>query len=139
MITQDPARPPDMPEAVHAARPGMMEVADQSIASPVASKGAATTSPATGTTRAASAVTLNGSATAPHPATDVQISIRARMRIDLVLYLCQEDAAYPLERLDGVSRAMPFLAVSSRGPGPGQLMKPFPFRWERQWEQFFTS
>jgi hypothetical protein len=49
--------------------------------SPVASKCAATTSPATGTTRATSAVALNGSATAPHPDKDVQISNRANRRI----------------------------------------------------------
>ena len=124
MIIKGSCRPPATPEVTRAAW-RVLEVADQSIASPVASKGAATTSPATGTTRAASAVTLNGRATAPHPATAVQISIRANMRIDLALYLCQEDAAYPLKRLDEVSRAMPFLAVPSRRPGPGQLMKPF--------------
>ena len=54
---------------------------DQSIASPVASKGAATTSPARGTTRATSAVTLNGSATAPHAVKKVQISTTAKTRI----------------------------------------------------------
>jgi hypothetical protein len=58
-----------------------VKVLDQSMASPVASKGAATTSPATGTTRATFAVTLNGSATAPHPAKDVQPSTTAKTRI----------------------------------------------------------
>lgn len=51
------------------------------MASPVASKGVATASPATGTIRATSAVALNGSATAPQPAKDVQISNRASTRI----------------------------------------------------------
>src|SRR5919106_5525574 len=51
------------------------------MASPVASKGVATAPPATGTIRATSAVALNGSATAPQPARDVQISNRANTRI----------------------------------------------------------
>src|SRR5919106_1548661 len=55
-------------------------VVDQSIASPVASNGAATTSPATGTTRATSAVTLNGNATAPHAVKELQISTTANTR-----------------------------------------------------------
>jgi hypothetical protein len=51
------------------------------MASPAASKGAATTSPAAGTMRTTSAVALNGSATAPHPAKDVQISTKPNNRI----------------------------------------------------------
>jgi hypothetical protein len=62
------------------ARLAPMGKQNQSIASPVASKGAATTSPATGTTRATSAVTLNGSATTPHAVKEVQTSTTAETR-----------------------------------------------------------
>ena len=70
------------------------------MASPAASKGVATTSPATGTTRATSAVTLNGSATAPHPARHVQISNRANTRTG-----CPQACriGFTLERADLVS------------------------------------
>jgi hypothetical protein len=69
-----------------------------SIASPAASNGVATASPATGTMRATSAVALNGSATAPHPAKDVQISKRAKTRIGPFPSMAGEKAVIPIER-----------------------------------------
>jgi hypothetical protein len=54
-------------DTLKAAGGGLPAAAPQSIASPTASNGAATASPTTGTTRATSAVTRNGKATAPHP------------------------------------------------------------------------
>src|SRR5919106_3730454 len=76
------------------------------MASPVASKGVATASPATGTIRATSAVALNGSATAPQPARDVQISNRANTRIGCAP-ACQDKRHHSLERADQGFSAMP--------------------------------
>src|ERR687891_1278603 len=76
------------------------------MASPVASKGTATASPATGTIRATSAVALNGSATAPQPARDVQISNRANTRIGCAP-ACQDKRHHSLERADRGFSAMP--------------------------------
>ena len=70
--------------------------------SPVASKGVATASPATGTIRATSAVALNGSATAPQPARDVQISNKANTRIGCPREL-KDGIHHSLNALIGVS------------------------------------
>ena len=64
-------------DALKAAGSDLPAAVPQSIASPTASNGAATTSPTTGTTRATSAVARNGSATAPHPESPTQVTAQA--------------------------------------------------------------
>jgi hypothetical protein len=102
-----------------------MAAAPQSIASPTASSGAAATSPTTGTIRATSAVTRNGSATAPHPESPTQASSNSGIGRIASLFRSLAASSQPFRNGPCRWRVTSVCPGPEKRPGtrPGQLIR----------------